>query len=136
MKADKNKDLEKFVDKLMNETSLESPSPGFTSKLMMQVHMTAIEKATVYKPLISKRIWVVIFGFIFFIIGYFVFKTGAPEAGWLDKLKFDSLDGHTLGNLSSFKFSSATAYAAVLAAIMLLVQVTVLKKYFAKRNAA
>lgn len=132
MKANEDKNLEKFTDKLMKETSLDSPSPDFTSMLMAQVKATEIERATVYKPLISKRTWFIILGAIIALAGYFIFNPGTQAAGWSPNLDLSSVN-EDLKNLSAFKFSTITMYSVLLLAVLLVVQITFLKNHFNKR---
>lgn len=132
MKANEDKHLEKFTGKLMKEISLDSPSPEFTSLLMAKVKATGIEKATVYKPLISKHTWFIILGAIIALAGYFIFNTGTPAAGWSLKLDLSTVN-EDLKNLSVFKFSTITLYSVMLLAVLLIVQITFLKNHFNKR---
>ena len=49
MEANENKELEKLVDKMMSDLTLESPSIDFTSKVMAQVVVTKTSDVTLYK---------------------------------------------------------------------------------------
>jgi hypothetical protein len=130
MKANNDKQLDKFIDKLMQETLPESPSPEFTSKLMLQVQATEMEKAAVYKPLISKRAWFIIFAVIIALTGYFIFNTDIRPGSWLASLDRINVNDDIMKMLPAFKFSTITLYAVVLLPVMLFVQITMLKKYF------
>ena len=130
MKANNDKQLDKFVDKLMQETSPESPSPEFTAKLMLQVQATEMEKVAVYKPLISKRAWFIIFAVIIAFTGYFIFNTDVQPGSWLASLDSNAINDDIIRMLPAFKFSTVTLYAVVLLPVMLFVQITMLKKYF------
>ena len=133
MKANNDKDIEKFVDRLMKDTSLESPSPEFTANLMTKVLATEMDKALVYKPLISKRGWYIIIGSVIVLVGYLIFNTSITDAGWFESLGLGSVNDDFLKSLPSIKFSEVTVYSVVLLAILLLVQITFLKKYFNRR---
>lgn len=122
-----------MVDKLMKETSLDNPSPEFTTKLMFQVQATEMEKALVYKPLISKGTWVVIFGCIISLAGYLIFNADVQESSWVQQLYFSFKLDSVLNKFHAFKFSTITSYAVVLLTVMLLAQVTFLTRYFKKR---
>jgi len=130
MKANNDKQLDKFVDKLMQENSPESPSPEFTAKLMLQVQATEMEKVAVYKPLISKRAWFIIFGVIIALTGYFIFNTDVQPVSWLESLDIVTVNDDIMKMLPAFKFSTITLYAVVLLPVMLFLQITMLKKYF------
>ena len=61
MKVSEDKNIEKLIDHLMKDTTLESPSFDFTSKVMSQVTVTKTSDITTYQPLISTRTFLVIF---------------------------------------------------------------------------
>ena len=61
MNENVDKHIEKLVDKAMKDSVLETPSFDFTSKVMQHVTATSKSKATVYEPLISKKVWFVVF---------------------------------------------------------------------------
>ena len=133
MKMDTDKNLEKFADKVMNETSLENPSPGFTSKVMTEILAAKLNNATVYKPLISKRGWFMILGSIIVLIIYVTMYGNVQQARWFQNPDFRVVSNDIFKNLSAIKFSSITIYTVVLLTVMLFVQFTILKNYFNKR---
>ena len=71
-----DKYYENLVDKVMAEGTMQKPSADFTSRVMSQVLVLQKTKRIVYKPLISKSVWAVIFGSLVVFIGYVVF---APD---------------------------------------------------------
>src|ERR1700674_1453848 len=81
MKKNEDKNIELFVDKVMKETPLESPSRDFTAKVMVNVLALDKSKATVYKPLISKTGWMLIFAGIIATVVYFIINGGAQGEG-------------------------------------------------------
>lgn len=133
MKENNDNELEKFVDRLMKDASLESPSPEFTANLMTKVLATEMDKATVYKPLISKKAWFIISGCIIALAGYLIFGTNAQTTGWFESPGLNSVNDGILKSLPDFKFSGITLYSVILLAVLLLVQITFLKNYFNKR---
>ena len=132
MKANEDKHLEQFADKLMKETSLERPSAEFTSKVMIQALAARPGTATVYKPLISKPFWFIIFGAVM-IMGYFIVSADVPAGDWFDKFDLSAVNNKFLKGLSAFKFSEITLFAVALLTVMLFVQISFLKNYFNKR---
>ncbi|MGB4844665.1 MAG: hypothetical protein WBP16_09380 [Ferruginibacter sp.] len=133
MKVNKDKNLERFVDKLMKKASPESPSTEFTAKLMMEVHKTEMDKVTVYKPLISKRTWFIIFGSISALALYVIFNTDTQTGSWLTSFDLGIVSNGLSESLRVFKFSTITFYAVALLTVMLFVQITYLRNYFDKR---
>lgn len=133
MKANNDKQLEKMVDKLMKETSLESPSPEFTAKLMIQVQATEMDKAVVYKPLISKGAWFIIFAGIIAVTGYLIFNADVQKSSWFQQFDFSFKMDTVLNGFTAFKFSTITSYAIVMLTVMLMAQVGFLARYYNKR---
>ncbi|WP_296382040.1 hypothetical protein [Winogradskyella sp.] len=130
MERDEKK-IEAFIDKLLSNEVLEQPSLDFTDKVMSKVE--AISTATVYKPLIPKSVWTLIaIGFIV-LIGYMIFKEPSANNSWLDRFNLSSVS-NPLENIS-FNFSKTLMYAMVFLAVMLSIQIPLLKHYFDKRMA-
>lgn len=134
MKANNDKQLEKFTDKLMKEASLDKPSIDFTTKVMAEVLVTDTG-AVVYKPLISKQAWVVIFGGIIAITAYVISSGSTNAVPWLDKFNLPEMNMNNImqKSLAGFKFSKISLYAVVLLGVMLFVQISYLKRYLSKR---
>lgn len=133
MKANEDKHLEEFAGKLMNETSLEKPSAEFTSKVMFQVLAAGTGTATVYKPLISKPFWFIIFGAVIILLGYLIINADPQSGGWFDSFDLSVVNNKFVKGLSGFKFSEITLFTVALSTVMLFVQITFLKNYFNKR---
>jgi len=134
MKENDNKHLDNFTKKIIKKTTLESPSIHFTSNIMSQV--TALNKntITIYKPLISKKSWILIaLGFIS-LCAYLIFNTETEQSSWLSTLNFNALTNNKLTNvLSGFTVSKTLTYAVALFGLMLCIQIPFLKNYFDKR---
>jgi len=133
MKTNPDKHLEEIVDKLMRETSLEKTSADFTAKVMFRVLTANTSTATIYKPLISKQAWFIIFGSIILLMVYLIFSGDAPAGSWFNFINFTGINNSIIKSFTGFKFSAITIYAVVLSAVMLLIQITYLKHYFNKR---
>ncbi|MEO8712304.1 MAG: hypothetical protein ABI405_09290 [Parafilimonas sp.] len=133
MKMNTDKDLEKLVEKVMQETSLENPSTGFTSKVMFEVLSAKMNDATVYKPLISKKSWFIILGIIIVLIVYTIISGNVQSVSWYQNLDFSIKANDILKNLPVIKFSVITFYAIALLPVMLFIQIKLLKNYFNKR---
>ncbi|GAA0741350.1 hypothetical protein [Gaetbulibacter jejuensis] len=135
MKENENKYVEAFTDKVLKDTKLESPSFDFTDAVMSQVEAIQYSKATRYKPLISKPVWVVIsIGFLSFV-AYLLFQNNTTTTSeWLTNIDFSLVFDNALTKLfSNLQFSNIFVYAMLLFAIMLCVQISWLKNYFDKR---
>jgi hypothetical protein len=134
MNHNTDKQIEKLVDKMLKETSLESPSFNFTNMVMAQVLVTETSQATVYKPLISKWIWYVVFTGIIGLTVYLIFNEPTTSNGLFEKLNFKRLPSFNFSNvISRFQFSKTTVYACGLLTVMLFIQIPILKHYINKR---
>jgi hypothetical protein len=122
---------ENLVDKVMAESTLLKPSADFTSKIMSQILIAEKSKRVVYKPLISKPVWFVIFGCLIAFVGYTIF-TGNQTSQYSSDLngsyysKIDNL-------FPVFQLSSNTSYAVLIVTLMVLIQIPLLKNYYDKR---
>lgn len=129
MKEHTNKPIEKLVEKVMKSSTLETPSFDFTAKVMSQVIADSKSGVTVYKPLISKTAWVVLLVVAAGLIAISVYSGDASSLGLLDKLDLSKVP-----NLfSEIKISQTAMYSLLMFAVMLCIQVPLLKHYFNKR---
>jgi hypothetical protein len=135
MKANNDKNLEKFTGNLMKETSLEKAPVDFTSKVMAEV-LAAGTGSPVYKPLISKRAWAIIFTAMAACICYLIINAGGLADGWFKADGFAAVSNKFQQNLAGIKISSLTLYTVVLSTAMLLIQIVYLKGYLNKRIGA
>ena len=131
MKANEDKQIEKLVDHIMKDTLLESPSSDFTSKVMSKILASKTSDVTVYKPLISKSVFIVIFGCIITLFIYLLMNGEKQENSWFSHIKFNLFYNNEL--TSVFKVSKIMLYAVVSTTIMFLVQISFLKNYFNKQ---
>lgn len=121
-----DKNIEKFIEKIMEEASLETPSFDFTSKIMAQVTVAESAKIKEYKPLISKQAWFAIFGIFAFFIGFSLIGTD-------QKPQFDFGLNSFLKQLPTLHFSDTITYSILIVTLMVLIQIPLLKNYFDKR---
>src|SRR5690606_25506822 len=132
MKATKNKQLEKVVDKWMQEDSLQTPSLDFTQLVMSQVETVKISTSTVYKPIISKTTWAILGVVFVLVMGYIISSLNLEgESSVLHTISIPEIDMKSL--VPSFKLSSVMLYALAFFSLMVGVQIPLLKRYFEKR---
>jgi hypothetical protein len=136
MKENEDKNIEQYVHKVIKETPLESPSRDFTANIMANILAMDKSKATVYKPLISKTGWVLIFSGIIGTIVYFILNGGTQVEGhpW----SFGSGVKEyikTYSDIHLFQFSRTTINVIVVSAVLMIIQITLLKNYLDKRVA-
>jgi hypothetical protein len=134
MKENEDKNMEQYVQKVIKKTLLESPSHDFTAKVMANVLAMDKSKATVYKPLISKTGWIIIFGGIIATMVYFIINGGAQTGGHSWSFDLSGKDFIKMfSSLHLFQFSRVTVNVIVVSTILMFIQITLLKNYLDKR---
>lgn len=132
MKNNDDKNIEKLVNKMMSESVLESPSINFTSTVMSEVLSVEKSKALVYKPVISRKAWLIIFASIIALFSFLLLNTKSEASAInfdLSIFRFDKI----FTSLPAFHISSMTTNVLLAAGIMLLIQIFFLKSYLNKR---
>lgn len=131
MNTKEDKHIEKLIDKMMKDQTLETPSFDFTSKVMNQVMASKKSQAFTYKPLISKKILFYILGSLAILIIYSLFYDAPGSIKWIPHIDFIPMRMPQL--TGKFEFSKVTTYSVVLTTLMLLIQIPLLKNYFDKK---
>ncbi|PKB16916.1 hypothetical protein [Flavobacterium sp. 5] len=127
MKED-NKNIENLIDKMMAESSLQSPSIDFTLRIMSQVLAVESNKIKAYKPLISKEIWILIIGALIFC----AFNSVVTNSSY--DLRIDELYSQRISNLfSGIQISKKSLYIILIVPVMILIQIPLLKNYYYKK---
>ena len=133
MKENVDKHIEKFVDNVMKSSTLEKPAFDFSSKVMAQVTTASQSSITVYKPLISKTVWVIIAAIILSITVYLA-MTIPMDNSWFGTIDFSIVSNNKITELfSSLQLSQITLYTTLALGVMLFIQLPILKNYFDKR---
>ncbi|MGB1308223.1 MAG: hypothetical protein ACPG6B_04890 [Oceanihabitans sp.] len=132
MQEDKN--IENLVSKMMQDLAIDSPALDFTNAVMSQVENLESKNEIVYKPLISKPLWVLL-GFVLVVITSYLFmNTSAEETTWLSTLNFSSFTNNNFTqSLTTLKLPKTFIYAILFLGIMVCIQVPLLKNYFDKK---
>ena len=134
MKENADKYLDNLAKKVIKDTHLESPSFNFTASVMSQVTELGNNSITKYKPLISKKGWLVISIVFLALMAYMLFGIQEGSTSWFDALDWSFLTNNKVtGLLSGFSVSDILVYATVLFGLMLWVQVLFLKNHFNQR---
>ena len=134
MKENADKHLDDLSRKVIGKSAVESPSFDFTQTVMSQVKALGTSRVTMYVPLISKRIWFLLGVGIVSVIGYILFGTSNTESTWFGSLILDRYVDFKITNaFSGFDVSPTMLYIALLFAIMLAIQIPILKHQLDKR---
>lgn len=128
MKASEDKHIEKLIDHLMKDAALEAPSFDFTAKVMSQVTVAKTSNVTTYQPLISKKVFIAIFGSLTILIAYVLLNSDPATNSRLINLNYNLLANYN--PVKTLGFSNITTYTVVLTAIMLCIQIPLLKNYY------
>lgn len=131
MKENIDKQMEKLTDKVMKHSVIESPSFDFTENVMSQVIAFEESRVTSYQPLISKRAWILIFVGFFAFLAYVIFVTKPETSDWFNIVDMNTERASKL--LNGIQTPRIAAYGVGLLAMMLLIQIPLLKNYFDKR---
>ena len=132
-----NKHIEEihaFTKKYVKEIKTEKPSLDFTENLMSKIaELQPLKKALVYKPLISKKGWFVVF---LSIIAVILIPFNSSEKGvfalpelnmsFVEKLNFTGL-------FENINISSTTLYLALVFSALVFIQIFYLKGHFEKQ---
>ena len=115
----------------MQHDTLEQPSNDFTSQVMQHIDALEKSKATVYKPLIPKSVWYAIAIGMVVLVGFLYSGSAADsQSSWLPQVNYDALVHNGMTRiLSAFKFSTTTMYVLLLFAVMICIQIPLLKSY-------
>lgn len=134
MKENADKHLDDLSRKVIGKSAVESPSFDFTQTVMSQIKALGTSRATTYVPLISKRIWLLLSVGIASIIGYVLFGSSNTETTWFGNLELNRyVDFDITDAFSSFQVSQTMLYVALLFAVMLAIQIPILKHQLDKR---
>lgn len=132
-KVDKN--LDEFTEKLLKDFSRETPSFDFTTKVMSKVEVLSDSHVTEYKPLISKKIWMVLAMLVLGAFAYLIFGDVQMESLLLSAIQSDIRSNLQVLNLPDIEISNVFLYAVVGFTFFVSIQVLLLKNHFNKRLA-
>lgn len=133
MKEHTEQHLDKLAKKVMQSSSLESPSLDFTANIMAKVETSAINHTTVYTPLISKRAWLVISILVIGSLSYALFGNDLERLGWFSTIDFSIISKNKITEaISRITFSKTLMYAVVFFGIVFFIQIPMMKYYVEK----
>ena len=134
MVEDINKHIDSLVEKVVKESSLESPSLDFTSNIMSQIEAVSQNEITVYEPLISKRVWLAISILVIVSLSYGILGNGLESLGWFDNIDYSIISNNKVTEvISGITFSKTLMYAVGLCGLLFFIQIPMMKHYFDKQ---
>ncbi len=130
MDKHEEKKLEEFVDRLMADAPLESPSVDFTKNLMLRIEAQSQKEAFQYKPIMSRSVLVGLFLAFSVLMVYVISQYGLGDGtGWFDKITWEPNFKPFWGWLENYTSSKVLVYAVLLFGFLFFVQVPWLKKH-------
>jgi len=127
-----DKRIEDLINKLMSADSLDKAPLDFTDKVMAKVEALSNSAVTAYKPLIPKYIWWLLAAGFAILIGNILFKSPSDGVSLTERYNLPDVSFNLFENIS-LDFSNTLMYAFVLLAIMVSIQIPILKQYFNNR---
>ena len=125
--------LEAFVDKVMEEASLESPSADFTQNVMHKLEAETSNEAFQYKPIVSGKVLSVLFIAFVALLIIMGSQLGLDSSqGWFKNVNMEKWFHADWGWVKGFTFSKVTVYAFLSFGLLFFAQVPWLKKQIQK----
>ena len=125
--------LDKLAKKVMQSSSLESPSLDFTVNIMANIEASGVNHITVYRPLISRRTWLIVAILILGGLSYGIFGN-IEGLGWVDKVDLSMISNNKITDaISGITFSKTLMYAVGVCGLVFFIQIPMMKYYLNKR---
>lgn len=134
MKEHTEQHLDRLAKKVMQSSLPESPSLDFTTNVMAKIEASTISHKTVYKPIISKRAWLILIILVVGSLSYGFFSGGIESLGWFDTIDYGIISNNKVTEaISGIKFSKTLMYAIGFCGLVFFIQISMMKHYFNKR---
>lgn len=115
------------IGRLVKEAGNESPSMDFLQNVMQEVKTIPVHEPLVYQPLISKKAWMYIGIIVFSMLSILLYFSEGNSL--LDNINGSLISLPKIENpFSGFKFHNTTMYGIIFLAILLAIQITVIKR--------
>lgn len=128
---EEDKKIERFTKDILNEVGLEKPSLSFVENVMGVVEKPLVVNSTIYKPLISKKAWLLI---AVCFIGIMTYAYRLPlKTSLFDKMVLNLNTEINFNFLQGISFSRPVIYALSVFGILVFAQIYLLKNNFEKQ---
>lgn len=137
MEENKDKQLNDFVKKIVRSAGLETPSDGFTQNIMSKIAVQEAKTTAIkYKPLISKRSWLILAAITIILFTYIIFGKLDLSISWLPNIYSVILNKiGFMEALSQIHLPNTAVYALIGILLFFYVQIIFLKKHLENRYA-
>lgn len=130
-----DKKLETFVDKLMEEAPLESPSVDFTRSVMHKLEAETPKEVFQYKPIVSGKVLSAVFiSFVALLILVGSHLGMDSGQGWFKNLNTEAWFHVDWSWMKGYTSSKVMVYAFLFLGLMFFIQVSLLKKQLGRRT--
>ena len=133
-------ELDAFAKKHIKSIEKEKPSMDFTASVMQTILKAQSVTKFTYEPLISKKVWFLILTAVISLFFIPLERSNRSQELWdkvdlsVDFSLFETAQFSGFLDSLNFSLSSSSTYAMLLCAMMLGVQVVVLKNYFSNKT--
>ncbi|MDF0715460.1 hypothetical protein PY092_04805 [Muricauda sp. 334s03] len=128
-----DKKLEAFIDKLMEEAPLESPSVDFTQHVLHKLEADTPNEVFQYKPIVSGKVLSVAFIIFVALLILIGSQVGLDSGqGWFKNLNIEALFHTDWSWMEGYTSSKVTVYAFLSFGLLFFAQVPWLKKQMDK----
>lgn len=125
-------ELDAFTKASVNQIQPEKTSKNFTNAVMQAILKNQSVTTIKYEPLISKKVWFFIIAAVLSLL-FLPFEKSGVKSSVVDKVDlsvFDQWKFATIFQGFDFSLPNSAGYALLFCAVMVLIQVVVLKNYF------
>ena len=134
MDKHEEKELEAFMDKIMADAPLESPSIDFTKNLVQRIEAAQHKEVYQYKPIMPRQVLVLLFIGLMTLTFYLIAQYGLEsDGGWFGNVSVEPLFDNVWGWLENYTSSKILMYAILLFGLLFFVQVPLLKRQLDKK---
>lgn len=133
MKQDKK--IEDFSKFIIKEAGIEYPSNDFVNNVMNTINLEKSNSTiTIYKPLISKQTWLLITLFLISLLIY-VFTNTVKSSIIIQTIDTSFFNKFNSINIfDKIKLPNVVVFSTVLFSVLVLFQLTLIKKFFNNEN--
>lgn len=132
MSGQEDKQLNDFLRKAIKQVPLKAPTENFTEQLLQKIAVEKQESSISYTPIITTKGWITIFSISLLVISYLYINNTSTSS---EQNQIPAIFNKVLSAFDftfSINFPETFSYAIVLLIPLLLIQITLLKKYFNK----
>ena len=127
---EENKKLDHFIRKSIKNVGLENPPTDFTDSVMSKIQSsTEVNAVFVYKPLLSKFVWLVILSIVALVFAYVILASPIVETTWFSIAQLNQMITFNVsGKIPNFEVSSISVYGISIFTLFAVLQIFMVKQ--------